>query len=300
MRTKKIKNTVKPLSEPRVITRTIGQLKDEEHFELYFDQETFAMLSERNWKVSELHNIPDRMLEIMRIGHKTYRGKLPIRVDVTRYNTDAVFLWFLVLFLKGKVSAAYYKKYISFCAATNEFKRNILRTELEIITLSSQVPSVSVRLFEESDDIGQPFNSIRPIRKNRSTQFAVGEIVYIPIEATHYMSEKGIYQETEVLFVDHRWDIKQHPSGFFHQHWVCLEENKIKEVVNLYDPTFLHAAKRFGQDFCNFIEDLTEAFNNRGKQNTYCAYLYNVKCNIKFEVEEIPSSEFETTPQNVS
>ena len=66
MRTKKIKNTVKPLSEPRVITRTIGQLKDEEHFELYFDQETFAMLSERNWKVSELHNIPDRMLEIMR------------------------------------------------------------------------------------------------------------------------------------------------------------------------------------------------------------------------------------------
>ena len=299
MGTRKIKNTVKPLSEPQVIIRTIGQLKDEQHCELYFDQDTFNMLIKRNWKVSNIQNIPNRMLEIMQIGYETFRGKLPLTVNVTNYNTDAVFLWYLVLFLKGEVPAAYNTNYISFDQASQKFKDNILNAELEISTLSSAVPGKSVSLFEESDNTLQNTSSIKPSRKNSTTRFAIGQIISIPIEATHFTSEGGIYKGTEILFVDHQWIIKHHPSGYSHEHWVCLKENKKKEVYNIFDPTFLQTAKRFGQDFCNFIQDLAEAYNNRGKQNTYSAYLYNVKCNIKFVVGEIHSSEFETTPKSM-
>lgn len=129
-------------------TYTILELKNDDNFETrFFDAKFRKAISSANVSF-ENDRVPKRMTEIVQIANGKYKRTRTIKIDLTQRNGDSTFLWYIIAFVNGKVSASYYRHPFSFITQPVDAQQRVLNTILEITTAwNPPMPKASKRMF---------------------------------------------------------------------------------------------------------------------------------------------------------
>jgi hypothetical protein len=129
-------------------TYTVLELKNYDEFESkFFDARFRKAMGSTNWRFA-YDGVPMRMNEIVKIANGKYKRTRTIKIDLTQRNGDSTFLWYIIAFVKGKVSASYYKHPFSFNTQPVDAQQRVLNTILEITTAwNPPMPKASKRVF---------------------------------------------------------------------------------------------------------------------------------------------------------
>lgn len=129
-------------------TYTILELKNDDNFETrFFDAKFRKAISSANVSF-ENDRVPKRMTEIVQIANGKYKRTRTININLTERNGDNKFLWYIIAFVNGKVSASYKRSPFSFNTQPKDAQQRVLDTLLKITTSwDSSMPKASQRMF---------------------------------------------------------------------------------------------------------------------------------------------------------
>lgn len=129
-------------------TYTVLDLKNYGKFETkFFDARFRKAVGSRDWSFA-YDRVPMRMKEIVEIANGKYKRTRTIKIDLTQRNGDSTFLWYIIAFVNGKVSASYYRHPFSFITQPVDAQQRVLNTILEITTAwNPPMPKASKRVF---------------------------------------------------------------------------------------------------------------------------------------------------------
>ena len=129
-------------------THTVLELKNYNEFETkFFDARFRKAVGATDWSF-EYDKVPMRMNEIVKIANGKYKKPHPIKIDLTQRNGDSLFLWYIIAFVNGKVSASYCRHPFSFNTQPVDAQQRVLNTILEITTAwNPPMPKASKRVF---------------------------------------------------------------------------------------------------------------------------------------------------------
>ena len=127
---------------------TVLELKNYDKFETkFFDARFRKAVGSRDWSFA-YDRVPMRMKEIVEIANGKYKRTRTIKIDLTQRNGDSTFLWYIIAFVNGKVSASYYRHPFSFITQPVDAQQRVLNTILEITTAwNPPMPKASKRMF---------------------------------------------------------------------------------------------------------------------------------------------------------
>lgn len=127
---------------------TVLELKNYDKFETkFFDARFRKAVGSTNW-IFAYDSVPKRMKEIVEIANGKYKRTRTIKIDLTQRNGDSTFLWYIIAFVNGKVSASYYRHPFSFITQPVDAQQRVLNTILEITTAwNPPMPKASKRMF---------------------------------------------------------------------------------------------------------------------------------------------------------
>lgn len=135
-------------SQTEDYTYTILELKNDDNFETrFFDAKFRKAMSSANVSF-ENDRVPKRMTEIVQIANGKYKRTRTININLTERNGDNKFLWYIIAFVNGKVSASYKRSPFSFNTQSKEAQQRVLDTILKITTFwDPSMPKSSQRMF---------------------------------------------------------------------------------------------------------------------------------------------------------
>jgi len=135
-------------SQTEDYTYTILELKNDDNFETrFFDARFRKAMSSANVSF-ENDRVPKRMTEIVQIANGKYKRTRTININLTERNGDNKFLWYIIAFVKGKVSASYKRSPFSFNTQSKEARQRVLDTLIKITTSwDPSMPKASKRMF---------------------------------------------------------------------------------------------------------------------------------------------------------
>ena len=135
-------------SQTEDYTYTILELKNDDNFETrFFDEKFRKAMSSANVRF-ENDRVPKRMTEIVQIANGKYKRTRTININLTERNGDNKFLWYIIAFVNGKVSASYNRNPFSFNTQSKEAQQRVLDTLLKITTSwNPSMPKASQRMF---------------------------------------------------------------------------------------------------------------------------------------------------------
>ena len=129
-------------------TYTVLELKNYDEFESkFFDARFRKAMDTTNW-IFAYNSVPKRMKEIVEIANGKYKRTRTIKIDLTQRNGDSTFLWYIIAFVNGKVSASYKRIPFSFNTQPKDAQQRVLDTLLKITTSwDPSMPKASKRMF---------------------------------------------------------------------------------------------------------------------------------------------------------